>query len=46
MRYVKIKANFFYGLRMLITLVLFYFAAKNQVIPYVTRKFGIWKTIL
>jgi len=46
LRFVKLKANFWRGVRTIVTLVLLFFAAKNQVLPYLSRYFGVWKTIL
>lgn len=46
MRFVKAKAYFWQGLRVLFTGTLLFFAAKNQILPYLGRHFGLWKTIL
>lgn len=45
-RYVKFKARIWQGIRMVIGCTLLYFMAKNQIFPYLQRRYGIWKTIL
>ena len=44
--YQKAKATFWQGLNLLMGLVFFFFVVKNQALPIIRKRFGLYESIL
>jgi len=44
--YQKAKATFWQGLNLVMGLVFFFFVVKNQALPIIRKKFGLYKSVL